>query len=229
MSGTDAEYRPGAAESGLPGDNEGKQTLIFEPGAHRPPAWYDLGAPFGAVLMTLAVLGLCGWMVADPRLLTKCCGAVAAAAYIAHVSYYLYHFARSRGLCTRRAVLTDQALEVSCRRWTKRFELEDIVFTMSYSSATNMCIVAATETDYAVVTCSCGYLFAQGGREVLTPFYGMNKRFMALNPRHVNYVRNKRARRQNPFKVPLFVFETQYDSPRAEKLIRQLREEYRFR
>lgn len=217
------------SEEYRPEDGRSAETLTFEPGARKAPAWYDFGAPIGVALMSLAVLGLCAWMILDPKLLTKCCGIAAAAAYVLYVSYYLFHFARSRKLRTQRAVLTEEALEVTCREWTKRFALEDVVFTMSYSSATNLCIVAATETDYAVITCSCGYLFAKGGKAVLEPFYAMNKRFMEMNPRHVNYVRNKRARRQNPFKVPLFVFETEYDSPRAEKLIRRLREEYRFR
>ena len=221
MSGPKEEYRPDAAG--------GWEVLVFEPEAHRAPSWYDLGAPIGVGLMTLAVLGLCAWMIWDPKPLTRCCGIAAAAAYGAYVSYYLYHFVRSRSLRTRRAVLTGEALEVSCRKWTKRFALEEIVFTMSYSSATNLCIVAATETDYAAISCSCGYLFAKGGKAVLEPFYAMNRRLMEMNPRHVNYVRNKRARRQNPFQVPLFVFETEYDSPRTEKLIQQLREEYRFR
>lgn len=228
MSGSDVVRGPADAAN-RPQTGAAGETLIFEPGEQTAPLWYDLAAPFGAVLMSLAVFGMCAWMILDTRLLTKCCGAAAAGAYALYISYYLFHFVRSRELRTRRAVLTDQALEVSCRKWTKRFPLEDIVFTISYSSATNLCIVAATETDYAAISCSCGYLFTKGGKDVLAPFYGINKRLMSISPHHASYVRNKRVRRQAPFKVPLFVFETQYDTPRTEKLIRQLREKYRPR
>lgn len=205
------------------------EEIRFDARAARAPAWYDWGAPAGALLTSAAVAALCVWMLLEPGALTRICGAVALAAYGLYAARYFAGFARSRRLRTTEARLTETVLEVSCKAWTKRLPVREIVFTMSYSSSTNLCLVAATETDYATISCSCGYLLAREGRDALVPFYALNKRFMQWNPKHVNYVRNKRYRRQNPFRVPLFVFETEYDSPRAARLVALLRERYRFR
>ena len=71
---------------------------------------------------------------------------------------YLYHFFSGRRLVTTCAVLTDSALTVTCQKWEKSFPLDALVFTMSYSCAASLTVIAATETDYLTMTCSCGYL-----------------------------------------------------------------------
>ena len=128
-----------------------------------------------------------------------------------------------------RIVVTDSALTVTCPKWEKSFPLDALVFTMSYSCAASLTVIAATETDYLTMTCSCGYLLNKSGKYVLRPFYAINKRLMDLNPNHINYVRNKRYRKKNPFTVPTNVFEAEFDTPRVTKLIDRLREQYRFR
>lgn len=209
-------------------DEQPEVHILFQSNAAKPPVWYDLGAPFGALLTSLAMLALCILMMLDSKTLPKICGVVTLIAYGLYVARYAASFVHSRRLRTISALLTGDLLEVSCRSWTKRFPVKDLTFSMSYSSSTNLCIIAATEDDFLTISCSCGFLFAKGGKEALAPFYALNKQFMQWNSNHINYVRNKRYRKQNPFKVPMFVFETEYDSPRTAKLISELRARYPF-
>ncbi len=203
-----------------------EQPIIFEPDVP-PPAWYRYATPVGVMLTSLAVAVVCAVMILDASVLSRVLGIAALILYALYAARWFYHYARSRKLVTTRAVLTDDALEVECPAWTKRFACSEIVFTSSYSSSTNLCIIAATEDDYLSISCSCGYLIARDGKELMRPFYALNKRLMVRNPLHINYVRNKRYRRKNPFRVPLFVFEVEYDTPRTTALIRTLREKYR--
>ena len=46
---------------------------------------------------------------------------------------------------------------------------------------------------------------------------------MELNKNHINYKRNKKARKLNPFKIPHFVFETEFYTHRARALIERLK------
>lgn len=203
--------------------------ILFQVNGTKPPVWYDFSAPFSVALMSAAVLVLCILMLLEPKAMPKICGIVTLAAYSLYAARYLINLVHSRQLRTRTAKLTATMLEVTCQAWTKQFAVKDIVFTMSYSSSTNLCIIAATETDYVTIRCSCGYLFAKNGKEMIAPFYALNKQFMQWNPNHINYVRSKRFKKKNLFKIPMFVFESEYDSPRVDKLVDSLREAYRFR
>lgn len=205
------------------------EPLTYRIGHLKPPVWYDY-APLGSViLMSAAVLVICGIMIADSQIIPKLCGVGCLLAFGTYVVRFLRHFRRSRALVTQEAVLTETDLTVSNALWSKCFRLEDVVFSMSYSSATNLCVVVATEDDYVTINCSCGFLLSKNGIEALRPIYALNKRFMQWNNNHCNYIRNKRYRRKNPYKVPLFVFEVEYDTPRVTKLVDTLRKQYPFR
>lgn len=202
--------------------------ITYLPGASKQPWLYDNAPIFSVILFSLAVVVLCTVLLLDANPLSRVSGAVAAVAFALYVGRYGYHFRKSRSLVTRKAQLKDGLLTVSCDKWTKTVPLSELVFTMSYSSSTNLCILVATETDYLTIHCSCGYLLSKGGLQVLQPFYAINKAMMRLNPNHINYVKNKRYRRKNPFRIPLYVFEVEYDTPRVDKLVESLRQTYRF-
>ena len=202
--------------------------LVYQIRTLKPPIWYDF-APLGSViLMTVAVVIICIWLLLDSNLLPRIFSVICLIMFFAYVSRFLYHFLRSRKLVTKEAVLTDTDLTVINDIWTKQFKLEDVVFTMSYSSSTNLCIIVATREDYLTINCSCGFLLSKDGKEALRPFYALNKRFMQWNPNHYNYIRNKRYRKKNPYKIPLYVFEIEYDTARVTRFIDSLRTKYPF-
>ena len=203
--------------------------IVYRPAESRLPIWYDYAPAFSVMLACAAVIVLCVIMLRERTLPPKIFAGVFGCAYLLYMARYLYHFFSGRRLVTTCAVLTDSALTVTCQKWEKSFPLDALVFTMSYSCAASLTVIAATETDYLTMTCSCGYLLNKSGKYVLRPFYAINKRLMDLNPNHINYVRNKRYRKKNPFTVPTNVFEAEFDTPRVTKLIDRLREQYRFR
>jgi hypothetical protein len=204
-------------------DDYKKETLEFTaaPGANRH--WYNLFAPLSVALFFFAISGVSVFLWKDASVYAKISGGLLIFLSLVYCGYYFYHYFRSLKLYTRKAVLTDEYLEVANRLGTKRLRLDALDFTMSYSSSRIMCIAAACKDDYLMVICPCSYLFSKGSSEYLTPFYAMNKRFMALNQNHVNYIRNKRYRRKFPFKVPQYVFEIEFDTERAVKFIRSAR------
>ena len=44
--------------------------------------------------------------------------------------------------------------------------------------------------------------------------------------RHYNYIKNKKYKKKNPYQIPLYVFEVEYDTPRVGVLIDSLKEKY---
>lgn len=219
------EYQAEAQNSS--GD-ETPQSIVYRSDISKQPWFYDNAPMISVVLFALAATLLCVVLILDSNLVSKMCGVIAAIAFLLYVGRYVYHFFKSRKTVTKEARLENDRLTVICDAWTKSYDLDEIVFTMSYSSSTNLCIVVATEKDYLTMNCSCGFLISKDGLQVLRPFYALNKAMMELNPNHVNYVKNKRYRRKNPYKVPLYVFEVEYDTPRAAKFIQDLRDKYRF-
>ena len=204
------------------------QSIVYRSDIAKQPWFYDNAPMISVVLFAAAAAFLCAILILDSNPVSKMCGIIAAAAVVLYVGRYVYHFFKSRKLMTKEASLENDRLTVVCDAWTKSYDLDEVVFTMSYSSSTNLCVVVATENDYLTMNCSCGFLISKDGIQALRPFYALNKAMMELNPNHINYVKNKRYRRKNPYKVPLYVFEVEYDTPRVTKFIHDLRDKYRF-
>lgn len=204
------------------------QNIVYRVGISKQPWLYDHAPMISVVLFAVAATFLCTVLILDSNPVSKTCGIVAAVAFVLYVGRYVYHFFKSRKIVTKEARLENGRLTVVCDAQEKSYDLDEIVFTMSYSSSTNLCVIVATENDYLTMNCSCGFLISKDGLQAIRPFYALNKAMMELNPRHVNYVKNKKYRRKNPYKVPLYVFEVEYDTPRVEKFISDLRDKYRF-
>ena len=205
---------------------EETQDLCFRTSLVPNPWFYDNGPAFGVVLSALAVTALAVMFVLDPNPITKILGIAGALAYYIYSGRYIYHFIKSRKCITQEAILTNETLTVVNGKGTKTFRLEDIVHTSSYSSSTNLCVIVATEDDYMTIICSCGYLLSKDGKFVLRPFYALNKRLMEMNANHYNYIKNKKYKKKNPYQIPLYVFEVEYDTPRVGILIDMLKEKY---
>ena len=45
-----------------------------------------------------------------------------------------------------------------------------------------------------------------------------------MNANHYNYIKNKKYKKKNPYQIPLYVFEVEYDTPRVGVLIDMLKE-----
>lgn len=202
--------------------------LHFRTDAVQNPWFYDNGPAIGVVLSILAVTALAVMLVLDPNPITKLLGVAGGLAYYIYAGRYLYHFIKSRKCITKEAILTDETLTVTNGKGTKTLRLEDIVYTSSYSSSTNLCVIAATDDDFVTVICSCGYLLSKDGKYALRPFYALNKRLMEMNANHYNYIKNKKYKKKNPYQIPLYVFEVEYDTPRVGVLIDSLKEKYPF-
>ena len=204
-------------------DDYNKEILEFTaaPGANRH--WYNLFAPISVALFLCAISGVSVFLWKDAGIYSKISGGLLDFFSLIYCGYYFYHYFKSLKIMTRKAVLTDEYLEVTNHFGTKRLRLDKLDFTMSYSSSRIMCIVAASEDNYLMVICPCSYLFSKSGSEYLAPFYAMNKRLMELNQNHINYIRNKRYRRKFLFKVPQYVFEIEFDTERTRKFIRSAR------
>jgi len=200
--------------------------LCFRTDIVSTPWFYDNGPAIGVVASILAVTLLAVMFIMDPNPATKILGIVGGLAFYVYSGRYLYHFAKSRKCLTKEALLTDEALTVTSGKGTKTFRLEDIVYTSSYSSSTNLCVIAATKDDFVTIICSCGYLLSKDGKLVLRPFYALNKRLMEMNTNHYNYIKNKKYKKKNPYQIPLYVFEVEYDTPRVGVLIDSLKEKY---
>ncbi|MDR1620201.1 MAG: hypothetical protein LBS18_06030 [Clostridiales bacterium] len=201
--------------------------LVFAPPG--VALWYSLLAPAAVALMSLVVGYFCFFLIMDPDPVAGAMGILTLVLYVGYVCFYFYRFGASRKDVTRYAKLTDAGIEHKTKRESKFFAHKDIVFTMSYSSSTNLCIILATETDYMVLTCSCSFLFAKNGKEVIKPFYAMNAYYMNLNEAHINYIKNKKYRKKNPFVIPHFFFEIDYYSKKAQAFITKTKALYRFR
>ena len=205
---------------------EAPQDLEFRTDVVSNPWFYDNGPAFGVAASILAVSALAVMMILDPSIVTKLLGIVGAIAYYIYAGRFLYHFIKSRKCVTKSAVLTEDSITVVNGKGTKTFRLEDIVHTSSYSSSTNLCVIVATKDDYMTIICSCGYLLSKDGKFALRPFYALNKRFMEMNANHYNYIKNKKYKKKNPYQIPLYVFEVEYDTPRVGVLIDMLKEKY---
>ena len=205
---------------------EESRDLHFSTAIVSNPWFYDNGPAIGVVLSVLAVTVLAVMFIMDPNIITKILGVVGGLAYYVYAGRFLYYFVGSRKCVTKEAILTDEALTVTDGRGTKTFRLEDIVHTSSYSSSTNLCVIVATEDDYMTIICSCGYLLSKDGKFALRPFYALNKRLMEMNSNHYNYIKNKKYKKKNPYQIPLYVFEVEYDTPRVAKLIDMLKANY---
>lgn len=205
---------------------EESQDLCFSTSVVSNPWFYDNGPAIGVVASILAVTALAVIMLMDPSPVTKILGIAGGLAYYIYAGRYLYHFVKSRPCITKEAILTDETLTVTNGKGTKVFRLEDIVYTSSYSSSTNLCVIVATKEDFMTIICSCGYLLSKDGKFALRPFYALNKRMMERNANHYNYIKNKKYKKKNPYQIPLYVFEVEYDTPRVGVLIDSLKEKY---
>ena len=78
------------------------------------------------------------------------------------------------------------------------------------------------------MNCSCSYLFSKNGKPILSAFYAINEFFMKLNHNHINYIKNNKSKKKNPFTVPLFLFEVEYYTKRVKKFIDNICPKYRF-
>ena len=211
-----------------PAEELAPRDILYRTDTVKNPWFYDYAPVIGVILAMVAVCVLGIFMVLDANPLTKILGVVGTVAFTVYAGRFLYHFVKSRKSNTIMAHITEDTLTVECEAWKKEYKLSDIVYTSSYSSSTNMCVIAATEDDYLTIRCSCGYLFTSDGKDALRPFYALNKRMMEMNPAHVNYIKNKKYKRKNPYQIPLYIFEVEYDTPRVTKLISELREKYRI-
>ncbi len=205
-----------------------REDICYRTDIVKNPWFYDNAPTFGVILSVIAVTVLAVFMCLDVSPVTKALGVVGGIGYYIYAGRYLYHFVRSRKDVTLSATLTEASITVENGKGTKTFLLEDVVHTSSYSSSTNLCVIIATEDDYMTINCSCGYLLTKDGKFALRPFYALNKRFMDMNSNHYNYIKNKKYKRKNPYKIPLYVFEVEYETPRVAKLISQLRKSYPF-
>ena len=202
------------------------EDLHFSTALVSNPWFYDNGPAIGVLLSVLAVTALAVMFIMDPNPITKILGIAGGLAYYIYAGRYIYHFIKSRKCITKEAILTEEVLTVTNGKGTKTFRLEDIVHTSSYSSSTNLCVIAATEDDYMTIICSCGYLLSKDGKLALRPFYALNKRLMDRNVNHYNYIKNKKYKKKNPYQIPLYVFEVEYDTPRVALLIDKLKESH---
>ena len=207
---------------------EESRDLCFRTDIVSNPWFYDNAPAIGVVASILAVTFLAVMFIMDPNIVTKLLGIVGGLAFYAYSGRFLYHFIKSRPCITKEAILTDETLTVTNGKGTKVFRLEDVVYTSSYSSSTNLCVIVATEDDFMTIICSCGYLLSKDGKFALRPFYALNKRFMDMNANHYNYIKNKKYKKKNPYQIPLYVFEVEYDTPRVGVLIDSLKEKYPF-
>jgi hypothetical protein len=203
------------------------EVLVFK--NEKVAAWYSLLSPAAVLLMSTVVGYFCVLLLRDPNIVSRVAGGVSLMLYAAYIAYYYFLYTNSRKDITISATLTEGHIEHQTKAGIKRFALCDLVFTMSYSSASILCVILATETDYMVLTCPCFHLFSRNGSGVIKPFYSINEYFMKLNPRHINYVKHKKYRRKNPFITARFLFEIDFYSKRAQKCVHDLREQYRFR
>ena len=207
---------------------EAPQDLHFSTALVSNPWFYDNGPAIGVLLSVLAVTALAAMFIMDPNPITKFLGIAGGLAYYIYAGRYLYHFIQSRKCVTKEAILTEETLTVVNSKGTKTFRLEDLVHTSSYSSSTNLCVIAATEDDFMTIICSCGYLLSKDGKFALRPFYALNKRLMEMNTNHYNYIKNKKYKKKNPYQIPLYVFEVEYDTPRVAQLIDNLKVSHPF-
>lgn len=205
------------------------QALVFDVANAGSTAWYAALAPLGVMLCSAVVAYLCWYMLSDPSIVSKIIGSLLGLFFVGYVTYYYLMFFQSRKHSTSRVVMTDTYIESVTQEGTRRFMLSDIVFSMSYSSSTNLCMIVATNTEYMTMDCSCCYLFIKKGVLALKPFYAINKRLMTFNEKHINYVKSKKYRKKNPFEIAHFIFEIEYYTPRVQALLDRLRKEYRFR
>ncbi len=173
-----------------------------------------------------AILFYAEWyLLTDPKRLWRVLGVVLAGGYFSYLFYFGYQYHRSRGALTRRAILTSKEMSVENGRGTKRIIMEEIIFSMSYASASNLCLLVITEEDQAVVTCSAENLFLRRGKERLGAFYAINAELMRRNPHHINYVKARNYGKRNTIRIPIFLFEVEFDTPRFRRFAAQMREE----
>lgn len=199
------------------------QDVIYDPGGISA-GWYAKANPVSVTITEIGIIILCILMIkTNPTAGTIICAAFAFVGFNLYYIAYMYRYHRSRKLITRKAVLTEDSITVTCEDYEKTFALDDLALTFSYSSASTLAVIVATADDYAVITTSSGYLFSKGGKEVLRPIYKLNKFFMDKNKNHINYMRNKKYKKRNPFKVPNQVFEIEFDTPKVDALIAELR------
>ena len=215
-------------ETEQPDAQDDRQPIIFVANPKAQWHWYSLSAPISSFICLAAIIGVAIYMLADASRWTKLSGVLLLVFGIPYIVYYFYHYFSSRKYIATRAELTEDYLEASCKAYTKRFALSDLTLTFSYSSSYTLCIIAATADDYVAIPCPTCYIFSKEGTQLLKPFYAINKRLMELNKNHVNYKRNKKARKLNPFKVPQFVFETEFYTHRANALIDRLKQSIPF-
>lgn len=201
--------------------------IIYVRGDRKETLAFDLAAPIAAGLTSAAIYVLAVFtIITGTSSLSRITGIALIVFYSAYIAKYYYNYATSRKYITDKAELTDDYFEITNGTGTVRIPLADITMTFSYSSSTTMVVIVATKDDYYTITTTCGYLLSRDKNEILPPFYAINKSFMAMNPKHVNYVRNKKYKRKMPFKVPTFVFESEYHTQRVTKFIDSLRKEY---
>ena len=189
---------------------------------------YSFLSPMAVIVLAIVIGYLCHYMITDPNLLSKIAGCFLAIIFTGYIGYYLVRFFQSRKHSTLKIVLDDKNLEVTSLFEVKRISIDEIIFSMSYSSSTNLCIIVATENDYITMNCSCSYLFSKNGAPILNPFYAINEFFMKLNPNHINYIKSNKSKRKNPFVVPHFLFEVEFYTNRVKKFIDTICPKYRF-
>jgi len=184
--------------------------------------------PVATLLFALIVGYLCAYFFTADNIITRICGIIMAILFLCYITRYYILFFRSRKDMTIHASLQDGHLMHRTGRSETCFDFADIVFTMSYSSATQMCIIAATDNDYTVLTCPTGNLFIKDGKKALKPFYAINKALMELNSNHINYLRSRKQRGRQPLNIPNYIFEVDFYSKRVKNFIAVNREKFRF-
>ena len=205
---------------------EENNTIYYEASKRASLSTYV--GPVVTLPLAAMILYLCMFFIYNDNIVAKACGIVTAILFLGYAGYYYVLFFRSRKDLTVYASLGSGCLKHGTGRSATCFDLSDIVFSMSYSSATQMCIVAATDNDYTILTCPTGNLFIKKGKQALKPFYAINKALMTLNGNHINYLRSRKQRGRQPLNVPNFIFEVDFYSKRAQKFIAVTREKFRF-
>ena len=209
-------------------DVKGEEKKICYDAGTGGTALFAYLAPLSMLLLSAVVGYISYTLIIDDSLVSRICGICLALLFLGYAGYYYILFLKSRNHVTARAVLTNDYIEAEDRTGTKRFALGEIVFSMSYSSASTLCVIISTENDYMVLNCSSLLLLSRNGRKVLDPFYAINRGVMAVNPNHINYIHSRKSKNKK-FAIPKFMFEADFHSARVGKFIDSLRAQYRFR
>jgi len=182
----------------------------------------------GIAILIFSIIGFlisyfCIQLLKLPLFIYKACGAGLLCAYICFFGYTVWQFANHIRHSTIKAVVTESFIEVTNSAFTKKMPLDNIVFSLTVSSANNFCLVIATEEDYLTVDCSSVFWFIKNGKKHMDSFTDINNAVASRSPRHLKYLKTNKIKNKCSIKIPLFVFDLEFYSHRANKVVHKLR------